>query len=90
MASGANAKFAVEATGLNLQFQWQKFGKTLDLQAMRYYIDNSQTNSSTFRIRPVKESDTGCYKCLVWNPVENSEKSSSEAELKVCKFLVCE
>ena len=88
MASGANAEFLVEATGLNLQFQWQKFGKTLDPQA-RYYIDNNQTNSSILRIQPVKKNDKGRYKCLVINP-ENSKKRklSSEAELEVCKFLV--
>ena len=87
MASEANVEFVVEATGLNLQFQWQKFGKNLDPQA-RFYIDNSQTNSSTLCIQPVKKSDKGRYKCLVSNP-ENSKKSSSAAELKVCKFLVC-
>ena len=87
MASKANVEFVVEATGLNLQFQWQKFGKNLDPQP-RFYIDNSQANSSTLCIQPVTKSDKGRYKCLVSNP-KNSKKSSSAAELKVCKFLVC-
>ena len=85
MASETNAEFAVEATGVDLQFQWQKFGDTL-CGGERYYIDD-KTNSSTLRIQRVNKRDEGCYNCLVWNPVENSEKRSSNAELKVCKFL---
>ena len=75
----------MEATGIDLQFQWQKFGAPLRCIG-RYYI-NDKTNSSTLRIQHVNKRDEDCYKCLVWNEVENSEKCFSEAELKVCEFL---
>ena len=87
VSTGTDISFSVEATGDNLQFQWQKDGKEIDSDDSRF--SSSQTDStSTLRIQRVQKSDEGHYKCLVKNPVEQSGISSQEAELAVCKFVV--
>ena len=87
VSTGADISFSVEATGDDLQFQWQKDGADIDTKYPRF--SSSQTdNTSTLRIQRVQESDKGCYRCLVKNPVEQSGVPSKEAELAVGKFVV--
>ena len=88
VTTGADIEMSITATGDELQFQWQKDGQCVDENKPQFSFRQTN-NSSTLQIQSVEKSDKGRYKCLVWNPVENSETSSSEAELKVCKFLVC-
>ena len=89
VSPGADVAFSVEATGDDLQFQWQKDGKDIDRDESR--LQYSQTDkSSTLQIRCVEKSDKGHYGCRVRNAVENSGKTSHTAELTVCEFfLVC-
>ena len=82
---GADINFTVEATGDDLQFQWQKDGKDIDSSESRFQcIQKDKT--STLNIQCVKKSDKGCYKCLVKNPVEERGEPSYVAELTVRKY----
>ena len=84
---GEDITFHVEATGDNLQFQWQRDGA--DIDSNDSWFSSSQTDStSTLQIQRVQKSDNGHYKCLVKNPVEQSGVPSQEAELSVGKFVV--
>ena len=86
VSTGADVTFTVEGAGDELQFQWQKDGADIDTSESRFSF--SQTDhSSILQIQCVEKSDEGHYKCLVKNPVEQSGKPSSEAELKVCKYV---
>ena len=86
VAARAGATFTVEATGDELQFQWQKDGKDIDKNESR--LQCSQTNNtSTLHIQHVKKSDQGHYKCLVKNLIEENEKTSHDAELTVREFV---
>ena len=77
--------FTVEATGNNLQFQWQKDGIDIDRNKSR--LQCSQTaNASTLHIHVVEKCDKGHYKCLVKNPVEINGKTTRVAELTVGEF----
>ena len=78
--------FHVEATGNNLQFQWQK--DCVDINSDDPRFSSSQTGStSTLQIQRVRKSDKGHYRCLVKNPVEQSGVPSEEAELTVGEFV---
>ena len=79
IATGADASFRVEATGDELQFQWQKDERNI--------IDNESRFTSMLRIHHVQKSDKGHYRCLIKNPVEKKGKYSHEAELTVCKLF---
>ena len=79
IATGADASFRVEATGDELQFQWQKDERNI--------IDNESRFTSMLRIHHVQKSDKGHYRCLIKNPVEKNGKYSHEAELTVCKLF---
>ena len=84
VSTGAEAvTFQIEATGDDLIFQWQKNGS--DLQGGSNY---SGINTNILKIRQVKKSDAGHYRCLVRNRVVRDGKLSKEAELSVCKFHV--
>ena len=83
VAIGSCTDFTLEATGDDLQFQWQKDGQDIDRNGSR--LQCSQTDhTSTLHIQYVKKSDQGHYKCLVKNPVE---ETSHEADLTVCEFV---
>ena len=86
ISTGAEAAtFKIEATGDALTFQWQKNGS--DLHSDTNYRG---TDTNTLKIRHVKKSDAGHYRCLVKNPVEKDGKPSKEGELTVCKLdAVC-
>ena len=84
--TGTPVVFTVEAMGDELQFLWQKDGKDIDKDESRLQCTQTD-NTSTLCIQHVKKGDIGCYKCLVKNPVEQSEKTSHEAKLAVCKFV---
>ena len=78
--TGAQTTFTVEATGDDLTFQWQKNGSDVH--------DNSNysgTDTKTLRIRHVKKSDGGDYRCLVKNEVKLDGEVSEEAKLTVCE-----
>ena len=82
VSTGAEAvTFKIEATGDELTFQWQKNGS--DLHSGSNY---SGINTNTLKIRQVKKSDAGQYRCLVKNQVVMDGKLSKEAELSVGKF----
>ena len=85
VATGADTMFRVEATGDELQFQWQKDGIDIDSSEPRLH-HNSVRNASTLHIKDTKKSDTGHYKCLLKNLVEKRGKVSHEAKLTVCKL----
>ena len=75
------ATFKIEITGDDLSFQWQQNGSDLDSDS-----NYSGTDTNTLKIRHVKKSDAGHYRCLVKNQVEKDGKLSKEAELAVCKL----
>ena len=92
VATGTNTSFRVEATGDDLQFQWQINGDNVDSSEPRLQTQcSSSGNASTLHIKNTKKSDKGRYRCLVTNPVERSGKPSNEADLSVCKLfsMVC-
>ena len=88
VVTGTSIAFAVEATGDELQFLWQKDDKKIDKDESR--LQCSQTdNTSTLHIQHVKNSDKGHYRCLVKNTIEKSEKASYEAELTIREYFLC-
>ena len=81
VAIGADVVFQVEATGDDLNFQWQKNHSDLD--------DGERccgTHTNTLRILEAEMSDKGRYRCLVMNPV--GKELSDEALLTVSKWLI--
>ena len=83
VATGADVSFQVEATGDDLNFQWQK--NHSGLHDCNRYCD---THTDTLHIVKVEKSDKGRYSCLVKNAV--GEKLSDEALLTVSKLhLTC-
>ena len=85
VATGMDAVFTVEATGDDLQFQWQKDGECIDRHDPQFHC--SQTNTtSTLCIKHVLKNDHGHYKCVVKNQVAESGEVSHEAELFVCEL----
>ena len=64
VAIGVNVEFSIEATGDNVQFQWQKDG--IDLSDGDKYRG---VNTDTLGIIAVEGSDEGDYRCLVKNDV---------------------
>ena len=88
VATGAGITFRIEASGDSLEFQWQKDRD--DIGSNESWLCSNKPNTSTLQIPCVKKSDQGHYRCLVKNPVEQSGKSSYEAKLAVCKFLLSE
>ena len=87
VATRADATFRVEATGDDLQFQWQKDGINIDSKEHRLHC-NSTGNTSTLCIQHTEKSDKGHYRCLVKSPIEKSGKLSNEADLSVCKCVI--
>ena len=87
VATGADTMFRVEATGDELQFQWQKDGIDIDSSEPRLHC-NSVGNASTLHIKDTKKSDKGHYRCLIRNPVEKTGMLSKEANISVCKFVI--
>ena len=83
VATGTDATFRVEATGDDLQFQWQKDERNI-VDEPQYKVSKTK-DTSTLRIHHVQKSDKGHYRCLIKNPVEKNGKYSHEAELTVCK-----
>ena len=83
VATGASTVLTVEATGDNLQFQWQKNGKDIDQDESRLHCSHTD-NISTLRIEHVEKSDRGHYKCLV--KVQKRVLTTHDAELSVCEF----
>ena len=80
VATGVNTDFSIEATGDNLQFQWQKDG--IDLSDGDKYWG---VNTDTLDIVAVERSDEGDYRCLVKNRV--GKLFSDEAHLSFGKLL---
>lgn len=70
--------FIVEATGTDIDYQWERDGNGLS-DAVRF----SGTNSSTLTITAVVEEDGGNYTCTVRNALGNV--TSRVAVLTVCK-----
>ena len=88
IVTGTPTAFTVEATGDELQFQWQKDGEDIDRNESR--LQCSQTDkTSTLHIQCVEKSDKGHYTCLVKNAVQKNEEISREAELTVCELSFC-
>ena len=83
VVTGTSITFTVRATGVELQFLWQKDGKDIDRNEPRLQCSRTD-NTSTLSIQHVKKSDQGHYKCLVKNLVE---ETSYDAELTVCEFV---
>ena len=90
VATGMDAVFTVEATGDDLQFQWQKDGECIDRHDPRFQCSQTDT-TSTLCIKHVLKNDDGHYKCVVKNRVAERGEVSHEAELFVCElpFDVC-
>ena len=87
VATETSTNFRVEATGDDLQFQWQKNGVSIDSSEHRFQC-NSAGNASTLHIQHTEKSDNGHYRCLVKSPIEKSGMPSNEADLSVCKFAI--
>ena len=77
---GKDIDFSIEATGGNLQFQWQKDGSDLS-DGDKYY----GVHTDRLHIIMVEEGDKGRYRCLVMNKVET--KFSHEALLTESKLV---
>ena len=76
-----NIDFNIEATGGNLQFQWQKDGSDLS-DGEKYH----GVYTDTLHIVKVEDGDKGHYRCLVKNNA--GKKFSDEAHLSVGKLLI--
>ena len=87
VATGTHTTLRVQATGDDLQFQWQKDDIDIDSSEPRTQC-NSTGNASILHIQHTEKSDKGHYRCLVKNPIEKMGKASQEANLTVCKFLI--
>ena len=81
VATGADVSFHVEATGGDLNFQWQK--NHSNLHDCKRYCD---AHTDILHIVKVEKSDKDRYSCLVKNAV--GEKLSDEALLTVSKLLI--
>ena len=90
VATATHTTLRVEATGDELQFQWQKDDIDIDSSEPRTQC-NSTGGASTFHIQHTEKSDKGRYRCLVKSPIEKNGKASQEANLSVCKlfFFFC-
>ena len=77
---GVEVDFSIQATGDNLQFQWQKDGSDLSEGGK-----HCGTNTDTLRITKMEEDDKGCYRCVVKNDV--GMEFSEEALLTVGKLV---
>ena len=86
VATGADATFRVEATGNDLQFQWQKDERNIGDNDSRFNFRRTE-DTSMLGIQHTKKSDEGCYRCLIKNPVEKRGKPSKKADLSVCKLV---
>ena len=86
IATRTGTVFRVEATGDELQFQWQKDGIDIDHSEPRFQC-NSAGTVSTLHIKDTSKSDKGHYRCLITNPVEKKGILSTEADLLVCKSV---
>ena len=80
VVTGVDIDFNIQATGDNLQFQWQKDGS--DLSEGGKYCG---ANTDTLHIIKMEEDDKGRYRCIVKNDVEM--KFSDEALLTVSKLV---
>ena len=78
---GQTVMFTVEATGTEIEYQWQRDGN--DLSNNVRFIG---MNLSTLTITDVVEEDGGNYTCVVSNALGNL--TSKAAELTVCKSFV--
>ena len=85
VATGADATFRVEATGDDIEFQWQKDERNI-VDESQFKVSNTK-DTSTLCVRRVQKSDKGHYRCLIKNPVEKNGKYSHKAELTVCKLF---
>ena len=86
VATGTHTSLRVQATGDDLQFQWQKDKIDIEDSETRTQC-NSTGNASTLYIKHTEKSDKGRYRCLIKNPIEKIGKASQEANLSVCKFF---
>ena len=87
IATGTDATFRVEATGDNLQFQWQKDERNIPDNESQFKVSKT-ADTSTLCIQHSKKSDKGHYRCLIKNPVEKKGKPSKTADLSVCKLVL--
>ena len=76
MTPGTEVVFKVEATGVNLHFQWQK-DRTYLYDGGRY----CDTDTDCLRIVEVENNDKGRYRCCVEN--DKDKKFSDEILLTV-------
>ena len=87
VATGTDATFTVEATGDDLEFQWQKDERNIIDYDSRFKVSKTE-DASTLCIHCVQRSDKGHYRCLIKNPVEKKGKPSKKADLSVCKLVL--
>ena len=87
VATGTDTTFRVDATGDDLQFQWQKDERNITDNESRFKVSKT-ADTSTLCIQHSKKSDKGHYRCLIKNPVEKKGKSSKKADLSVCKLVL--
>ena len=87
VATGTDATFRVEATGDDLQFQWQKNERNIIDNESRFKVSKTE-DTSMLHIQHTEKSDEGCYRCLIKNPVEKKGKSSKKADLSICKLVL--
>ena len=82
VAPGTNVEFKIEATGVDLEFQWKK-NRNTDLADDEKYCD---TDTETLHIVEVEKGDKGRYRCCVSNHI--GETFSEEAVLTVSKLVI--
>lgn len=81
VVTGSLISFTIEATGDDLQFQWQKNCKDLS-DGVKYH----GADTDTLQISKLGKDDEGHYRCLVKNDV--GMEFSDEALLNVSKLLI--
>ena len=87
VATGADTTFTVEATGDDIEFQWQKDERNIIDNESRFNFSRCADTSMLY-IQHTEQSDKGHYRCLIKNTVEKKGKPSKNADLSVCKLVL--
>ena len=80
--AGSEARLKVKAEGDDLTFQWQKNGSDLHNDS-RY----SGTDTNILKIKHVKKSEEGHFRCHVKNEMNKDGELSKEAHFTVCELF---
>ena len=80
--AGTEATLKVKAVGDDLTFQWQKNGSNVHNDSTY-----SGTDTNILKMKHVKKSEEGDYRCCVKNEVNKDGELSKEAHFTVCELF---